>query len=335
MLRLLTLTLLLCSTLILAAQPNNSTEKPPYDLPIQAFTKYPTLFGIQLENRFAHEKKFLTRNNQGVILPYEKGRQYSIFGTLPVFQTPNHWYGRIDASYDYRRDWYGVPLSRDFIISEDINLSGSFATLAAGITKIVSFKNWKRRLIFSGRFSMTGRQFNRFSRYTGLLTANLLWKKTDRTTLAFGVTGIFRKNNRFPIFPNISWNQKLSPHWNLEMMLPLRAHLRYVQSAHAAMTAGFRLGANSPFINNNLAVYQDYDQILQLHNLDARLFVGGEWAINSFFWLYSEVGYNRTFRAALTEFEPDSKGLLLRGSSFGNAYLQVGVFLRPVYKKKD
>lgn len=334
MLRLLTFAVLLCSTFISIGQTDSLEITASYDLPIQAFTKYPTLFGIQIENRFAHEKKFLTRNNQGVILPYEKGRQYSIFGTIPVLHTPNHWYGRIDASYDYRRDHYGVPLSRDFVISEDINLSGTFATLAAGVTKVVAFKNWKRRLIFSGRFSMSGRAFNHFNKYTGLLTANLLWKKTNRTSLSFGVTGVFRKNNRFPIFPNISWNQKLSPHWNLEMMLPLRAHLRYVQSAQASMTAGFRLGANSPFINNNLAVYQDFDQILQLHNLDVRFFASGEWAVNSFFWLHSELGYNRTFRAALTEFEPESKGLLLRGSSFGNIYLQVGIFLRPVYQPK-
>lgn len=336
MLRLLFLTLFLLHLVLSTsiAQDNTSTSAPVYDLPIQAFTKFPILFGMRVENRLTHNKNFFTSENKNIVLPYEKGRQYNIFGTIPFLRTQNHWYGRVDAAYYYQQAHYGVPLSNDYIFADELNVTGSYASLAAGLTKVLAIKGWDKRLIFSGRFSIKGRGFSRLGNATGLFTTNILWKNTERTTLSFGLTAIIKKNSRLPVIPTISWNQKLSPHWNLEMLLPLNARLRYVQSAQSAIVGGFRLGTNSPFINNDWTAYQDYDKILQFHNLTTRFFVGGEYALNTLFWLHAEAGYNHTYQAALTELDPLIKGLLLRGGSFGNMYVQVGIFIRPVYGAK-
>ncbi len=326
---------LFCLSIVVDAQTIATDTIPQRKLPVQAFAAMPVLFGVHVEHAFSYDKHYTTFAENELTLPIEGGQNYSLFGSLPIIRKRKGFSAKINFNYNIFKDHIGTATFQDRTLLADASARATSAYAAFNISQNIPFKKWNKKLIVSGTFAASGKQYTELKSYRGLAYAMMPLKMTPNAMFTVGVLGIIGKNVQRPILPILAYFTRLGPALNLEMILPVSTQLRYVVSNKASYIVGAKLGSRTPYVDSDLPILQGTDDVLEFKSKNLRLFATIERALGDLVWFNAEVGYNRATKNILNTPNQDLRNKLFIGDGFGYTYVQVGLFLRPVFRFKN
>ncbi len=326
--------ILMLATLNLNAQGlTTDTTIVKKKIPVQAFAAMPVLLGINVENAFAHDRKYQTFTQNELTLPLKNGQNYTLFGSLPFIRKRKGFSAKVNFAYNIFKDNIGTTTFNEQVLLEDVESTASSANVSFNISQQFLFKKWKKKLTLSAAFSASGKNLANFQKRSnrGIFSATLpLVMNKDRMFL-IGAVGIVGKNIPKPILPVVAYFTRLGSHLNIEIILPISAQFRYVVSPKSSIMLGARIGTRTPFMDQEIPVLQSTDDALEFKSKNLRYYLNAEKAIGKLVWLNAEVGYNRNMKEALIAPSVNPRNRVFLGSEFGYTYAKVGVFLRPVF----
>lgn len=328
------LLILLLSNNIIAKNESKCVNKDSLELPVQAFVSMPILFNFQVEQSFKHKQTYRTQREDKLVLPFQDGQLYSLFGSFPILKNPKQMILSASINYDFYRHDFNEIIFRGS--NSNIPKPKSFSSFSTSLnlSKVVFLQKLKKPIILTGIVSARGKVFYRPQSLNGILSANLPLKINSKTMLTLGINGIIGGDVKLPIFPTVSYFAKINNALNLELILPLSAQVRYVESNRLAILAGAKLGPRNSFITNNITSLQNLNDVLEFNNTNIKFFLRTEKALNKFLWINAEAGYNHTIQSILNEPNRNMNEYLLKGKGYGNMYLNFGLFLRPVFTRE-
>jgi hypothetical protein len=303
-------------------------------LPVQAFAVMPTIIGVSAEYGFGSDKTFTTFGDNDVDVSVADEQHYSIYGSVPIFKTKKGLSMKLNFDYDYftkNIDSIGFN-DQEFAKAVERDLSTAYASL--NLSQKILIKKWKKHLVVTGSFSIAGEQYDDIDAYGGTFGLSMPLIYNAKTVLSVGVQGIFGDNVQVPVIPTVAYFTKLSKKLNLEIILPVSAQLRFTPSAKTSIAGGFKLGTQTPYMGLFVPSLQSADHTLEFRNTQVRTFLGLEQAFGKMIWLNLEVGYNAVPNSTVNPTNIEFDNNVLEGTGFGNGYVQLGLFLRPVFPPK-
>jgi hypothetical protein len=328
------LTAILCAVILdLSAQNTGNDSIIPKKLPVQAFAAMPVLWGVSIENAFAHEKKYRTFAKNELTLPMTNSQVYGIYGSLPIIKKTKGFSAKINFGFNVFKDNIGATTFKDKVIMEDVEGTGTSANTSLNISQQILFKKWHKRLTLSAAYSISGKGIGSLETQSqkGIFSATLPLKITADNMLLIGVVGIVGKNVKQPILPIVAYFTRLGSHLNLELIAPVSGQLRYVISPKSSVLLGARIGTRTPFMDTDIPVLQSTDDALEFKSQNLRYYLDVEKAVNKFLWLHGELGYNRNIKEAIITSNVDLRNRVFVGDGFGYVYAKIGAFVRPVF----
>lgn len=304
-------------------------------LPVQAFATMPTIIGVSAEYGFASDKTFTTFQDNDVDVSVTDEQAYSIYGSVPLFKTDKGLSLKLNFDYDYSTKNVDTISfnNQEFAKAVERDLSTAFASL--NLSQKILFKKWKKHLVIAGSFSVAGEQYTEIDTYGGTLGLSMPVIFNRKTILSIGLQGIFGENVQVPVIPTIAYFTKLSKKLNLEIILPVSAQLRFTPSAKTSIAGGLKLGMQTPYMDLVVPALQSADHALEFRNTQVRTFLGLEQAFGKMIWLNLEVGYNSVPNSTVNPTNIEFDDNVLEGTGFGNGYVRVGLFMRPVFPPKN
>lgn len=303
-------------------------------LPVQAFAAMPTIIGVSAEYGFASDKTFTTLQDNDVDVSVADEQHYSIYGSIPIIKTKKGLSLKLNFDYDYLTKNIDTISFNDQSFAKAVERDLSTAYASLNLSQKIMIKKWKKNLIISGSFSAAGEQYNDIDTYGGTFGVSMPIIYNKKTVLSIGLQAIFGEDVQVPVIPTIAYFTKLSKKLNLEIILPVSAQLRFTPSAKTSIAGGFKLGTQTPYMGLFVPNLQSADHSLEFKNTQVRTFLGLEQALGKMIWLNLEVGYNSVPNSTVNPTNIEFEENLLEGTGFGNGYVQLGLFLRPVFPPK-
>lgn len=319
----------LCLVFHAQAQTKDTLGQPP--LPVFAFAAMPTFLGVQFQNAFSHDRQYTTFGQQELSLPIDNGKQFRIYGSLPVLKKRKGFGVKLNFAYDHFKNKIGETTLNDEVVIENAEAKLTNAHLALNLSQEIVFKKWKKKLILSASYSTTGKGYGDLSIHRGIFSANLPLRVKANSLFLIGVTGIVGKNIKQPIIPTIAYFTKLGKAINLELIYPVSAQLRYVVSPRANFTMGAKTGSQTPYLDKEILALQSFDDALEFKSKNLRYYLSAEKTISKMIWLNLEVGYNKSLKSALITPNVDPRNRFFVGSDFEHMYAKIGIFMRPLF----
>lgn len=130
--------------------------------------------------------------------------------------------------------------------------SEDFHYFAGGLSATYYTTLFNKTVIYNGTISADGSQ-DGFQRIKGFVSANILLKRTDNTTITAGLLGNLDSSSNVPIIPIITYNHHFNnSKWVIDAIIPQRILLQ------RELLENGRISLGTEFINENL--------YLNLHN---------------------------------------------------------------------
>lgn len=323
-------------TFTLNAQQAQRDSVVQRKVPVQAFTAMPVLLGVSIENAFPHDRRYQTFTQNELTLPLKNGQNYTIYGSLPVIRKRKGFSAKFNFAYNVFKDNIGMTTFNEQVLIDNIEETATSMNVSLNISQQFLFKKWKKKLTLSGAFSASGKNLANFQKKTnrGIISATLPLKMTKDELFLIGGLGVIGKNIPRPIMPIVAYFARLGSHLNIEVILPISAQFRYVISTQSSIIAGARIGARTPFMDQELPVLQNTDDALAFKSKNLRFYLNAEKAVGKLLWINAEIGYNRNIKEALIAPTVDIRNRVFLGHGFGYSYAKIGLFLRPVFSPK-
>lgn len=300
------------------------------DVPIQLFVFMPKLIDINYSLSNPNPIVFKAKDGQEFVYNPGASNVISTEVRIPKIKIQKNLSFSVGLRYYYYKTQY-----------QNASLSGNPTTFempdhasCAKISMILSqtFKIGNQPIVLTGVNMTTGKEFWSPKQATGVLIVSLPLRNTPNSNLTLGMILASPEYKSLIPVPTIIYAKKLQPNLMLDMYLPLYAQLRYISNENRSFIGGIKLDKNNPpqfHLSKNYNISED----IELKSLSFSLFGSFEHHISGLFWLSGEVGYRYYVNSKIAESSGSMSSYLYKSKNTDAFYGNVGIFIRPTYKK--
>ncbi|WP_254412145.1 hypothetical protein [Dyadobacter diqingensis] len=186
------------------------------------------------------------RLKAGVNIPIYKSKNWQVFTSLrykyELFEFNN--FGENS----------GLPLAN----SVEDKMEFHLVTTAINVTRFSSLFN--KPVIYNASIIADATDKS-MGRVKGIVSATMIFKRTENTTITAGLTGFADISSLYPVLPIFSYQQKFKdPRWTIDVTLPQRLFLRRTLFPNSRLSLGSELETEVLYVNlNNPDFIKTYD----------------------------------------------------------------------------
>ncbi|WP_367770396.1 hypothetical protein AB3G33_13460 [Flavobacterium sp. WC2421] len=254
--------LILCNSLHTFAQEKTSLKTFG-----KAITdKFPTTRTFDVQ----YEQLGTTNFNSKLFdLPFENGRidnhsRFKVAFNLP-FYVSNSKRFVLTSSLRYKYETFDLGTSANTNpIGPFSNDKQEFHYLSGSISATYISTLFKKPIIYNATFTVDGNEKNA-QRVKGLITANLVIKKTEFTTMTIGALVSLDPSSIIPVTPIFTYNHKFeNTKWDIDFVLPQRLLFRRQLLENGRVSFGTELNSENFYLDLNTPELKGIYELNQL-----------------------------------------------------------------------
>lgn len=169
---------------------------------------------------------------------------------------------------------------------------------AAALSATYMSKLFNKPVIYNATAIVDGNEEN-FQRVKGFVTASLVLKRTDNTTITAGIMAMIDPSSIIPAVPLFTYNHKFeNSKWDIDFILPQRLLFRRELLENGRISFGTELNSESFYLNLNTS---NLKGIYELNQLELKSGITYEYHITSQINSFFKAGVNNVLSSRLTE----------------------------------
>jgi hypothetical protein len=172
-----------------------------------------------------------------------------------------------------------------------------FHYLAAAVSATYMSTLFRKPVIYNATATVDGNQEN-VQRVKGFVTANIVLKRTENTTITIGALAMVDPSAIIPITPLFTYNHKFkNSKWDIDFILPQRLLFRRELLENGRISFGTELNSESFYLNLNTS---NLKGIYELNQLELKSGITYEYSITPKVISFFKAGVNNVLSTRIT-----------------------------------
>ena len=210
-----------------------------------------------------------------------------------------------------------IPFTRE---KEEIH----FFAAALSATYIATLFN--KPIIYNATATVDGNQDN-VQRVKGVVTANVVLKRTANTTIIVGALAMLDPSSIIPLTPLFTYNHKFeNSKWDVDFILPQRILLRRGLLENGRISLGTELNSESFYLNLNT---ESLKGIYELNQLELKSGITYEYRFSSKIIGMAKAGMNNVVSTRITEKGERTNRYVYDQKEDPQGYFRFGISYNP------
>ncbi|TDO77799.1 hypothetical protein EV143_10331 [Flavobacterium chryseum] len=173
----------------------------------------------------------------------------------------------------------------------------NFHYMAAAVSATYMSTLFRKPVIYNGTATVDGNQEN-VQRVKGFVTANIVLKRTENTTITIGALAMLDPSSIIPITPIFTYNHKFeNSKWDIDFILPQRLLFRRELLENVRISLGTELNSESFYLNLNTS---NLKGIYELNQLELKSGITYEYSITPKVISFLKAGVNNVLSTRIT-----------------------------------
>lgn len=321
-------TKILCILFICTAWRSLAQEKGMKDFAKVVTDKFPTTrtFDIQYEQLGPSNFDSKLLGNE-----YESGRLEShnrlkVAFNMPFYVSDSKRFVLTSSlRYKYETYNFGEIYNKPSDILYTRNQQ-DFHYLAAAVSATYMSTLFKKPIIYIATATVDGNQKS-VQRLKGFVTANMVLKRTENTTITIGALVMLDPSSIIPMTPLFSYNHKFeNSKWDIDFILPQRLLLRRQLLENGRISFGTELNAENFYLDLNTA---DLKGTYELNQLELKSGITYEYRITPKVNSFLKCGINNVLSSRITERGEKTNNYVYDQKEDPQAYFRFGISFNP------
>ena len=263
--------------------------------------------------------------------PFESGRienhnRVKVAFNMPFYASKSRRFV-LTASLRYKYETY------DFGDIYNINSSTSYTRenqeihyFAGALSTTFISTLFKKPVIYNATVSVDANQDN-FERVKGFISANLVLKKTQNTTITVGAMAMIDPSSIIPFTPLFSYNHKFdNSKWHIDFVLPQRLLFRREVFENGRVSFGTELNSENFYLDINSPSLKG---IYELNQLDLKSGITYEHRISAKIFAMAKVGVSNIVSIRITEKGEKTTDYIYDQKEDAQGYFRIGLSYNP------
>ncbi len=201
-----------------------------------------------------------------------------------------------------------------------------FHYLGAAVSATYMSKLFEKPIIYIATASVDGNQEN-VQRVKGFVTANLVLKRTQNTTITLGALLMLDPSSIIPMTPLFTYNHKFeNTKWDIDFILPQRLLFRRQLLENGRISFGTELNAENFYLNLNNS---NFKGVYELNQLELKSGITYEYQITPKVNGFLKGGINNVISARVTKRGEKTNNYVYDQKEDAQAYIRFGVSFNP------
>lgn len=201
-----------------------------------------------------------------------------------------------------------------------------FHYLAAAISATYMSTLFKKPIIYNATATVDGNQKN-VQRIKGFVTANLVLKRTQNTTITVGALVMLDPSSIIPMTPLFTYNHKFeNSKWDVDFILPQRLLFRRQLLENGRISLGTELNAENFYLDLNTS---RLNGIYELNQLELKSGITYEYQISSKVNAFFKGGINNVISSRVTERGEKTTKYVYDQKQDAQGYFRFGISFNP------
>jgi hypothetical protein len=201
-----------------------------------------------------------------------------------------------------------------------------FHFMAAAMSATYMSTLFKKPIIYNATATVDGSD-DGVQRVKGFVTANLVLKRTENTTITAGVLAMIDPSSIIPFTPLFTYNHKFKDSkWDIDFILPQRLLFRRELLENGRISLGTELNSESFYLNLNTS---NLKGIYELNQLELKSGITYEYCITPKVISFVKAGVNNVLSTRITEKGERTSKYVYDHSEDTQGYFRVGISYNP------
>lgn len=210
-----------------------------------------------------------------------------------------------------------VPFTRD---KEEIH----FFAAAMSATYVSTF--FRKPIVYNATATVDGNQEN-VQRVKGFVTANVVLKRTENTTITIGALVMLDPSSIIPLTPLFTYNHKFeNSKWDVDFILPQRILFRRELLKNGRISLGTELNSESFYLNLNT---QNLKGVYELNQLELKSGITYEYRFSPKIIGTFKGGVNNVLSTRITEKGQRTNRYVYDQKEDAQGYFRFGISYNP------
>ena len=233
----------------------------------------------------------------------------------------------LTGSLRYKYETYGFGAIYNYTSNTNYTREKeNFHFMAAAMSTTYMSTLFKKPIIYNATATVDGNE-DGVQRVKGFVTANLVLKRTENTTITAGVLAMIDPSAIIPITPLLTYNHKFTDSkWDIDFILPQRLLFRRELLENGRISLGTELNSESFYLNLNTS---NLKGIYELNQLELKSGITYEYCITPKVITFVKAGVNNVLSTRITEKGERTNKYVYDQSEDTQGYFRFGISYNP------
>ncbi|MEZ0129670.1 hypothetical protein AB9T88_07865 [Flavobacterium sp. LBUM151] len=233
----------------------------------------------------------------------------------------------LTGSLRYKYETYGFGTIYNYNLNANYTREKEdFHFMAAAMSATYMSTLFKKPIIYNATATVDGSE-DGVQRVKGFVTANLVLKRTENTTITAGILAMIDPSSIIPFTPLFTYNHKFKDSkWDVDFILPQRLLFRRELLENGRISLGTELNSESFYLNLNTS---NLKGIYELNQLELKSGITYEYCITPKVISFVKAGVNNVLSTRITEKGERTSKYVYDHSEDTQGYFRVGISYNP------